>query len=95
MEGRDRLGGRTWNATIDGFHYELGGTWLHWHMPHIYHEISRYGLHNEWLVTQNPGGKEDYCTVHYGEKDYNISHQEEVGTSGAARSALSRYADSR
>ncbi|KAH7010206.1 amine oxidase [Ilyonectria destructans] len=78
IEARDRLGGRTWHATIDGFNYEIGGTWLHWHMPHIYREISLYGLHNDWMVTQNPGSKEDYCTITTGDKQRNISHADEA-----------------
>lgn len=63
MEARDRLGGRTWHATINGFNYEMGGTWIHWHMPHIYREVSLYGLQDDWFVTQNPGSKEDYSTI--------------------------------
>jgi monoamine oxidase len=30
IEARDRIGGRTWTSTIDGFGYEMGGTWIHW-----------------------------------------------------------------
>lgn len=55
LEARDRLGGRTWNATINGFHYEVGGTWIHWHMPHIYREVSYYGLHNDFYRHAEPG----------------------------------------
>lgn len=47
-------------------------------MPHIYREISLYGLQNDWIVTQNPGSKEDYCTVTTGDKQRNISHADEV-----------------
>ncbi|KAH7123274.1 amine oxidase [Dactylonectria estremocensis] len=78
LEARDRLGGRTWHATIDGFNYEMGGTWIHWHMPHIYREVSLYGLHNDWIVTQNPGSREDYCTVTTGSKQRNVSHDDEA-----------------
>ncbi|CAK7202167.1 hypothetical protein SEUCBS139899_004887 [Sporothrix eucalyptigena] len=77
VEGRDRLGGRTWHSTIDGFNYEMGGTWIHWHMPHIYREVSLYGLHNDWLVTQNPGSREDYFTVTAGSKQWAFTHEEE------------------
>ena len=56
----------------------MGGTWVHWHMPHIYREISYYGLHNDWIVTQNPGSKEDYFTVTTGDEKRNCSHDEEV-----------------
>ncbi|KAI1083676.1 amine oxidase [Whalleya microplaca] len=82
VEARDRLGGRTWNATINGFNYEMGGTWIHWHMPHIYREISLYGLHNDWIVTQNPGSKEDYCTLTTGDKQRNLTHDEEADMFG-------------
>jgi NADPH-dependent 2,4-dienoyl-CoA reductase/sulfur reductase-like enzyme len=30
IEARDRIGGRTWTSTIEGFDYEMGGTWIHW-----------------------------------------------------------------
>ncbi|OQE39174.1 hypothetical protein PENCOP_c007G04102 [Penicillium coprophilum] len=82
LEARDRLGGRTWHATIDGFNYEMGGTWIHWHMPHIYREVSLYGLHNDWIVTQNPGGKEDYFTTTTGNEQRNLSHEEEADICG-------------
>jgi hypothetical protein len=57
--------------------YEMGGTWIHWRMTHIYQEVSLYGLQNDWTVTQNPGSKEDYCTLTRGEKQRNMTHTEE------------------
>src|SRR3712207_7179666 len=30
LEGRDRLGGRTWTREALGHRIELGGTWVHW-----------------------------------------------------------------
>ena len=46
LEGRDRLGGRTWykDDVLDGRSFEMGGTWVHWTQPHVFAEISRYGL---------------------------------------------------
>jgi pseudooxynicotine oxidase len=46
LEGRDRLGGRTWTKTdaLPGRALELGGTWVHWFQPHVWAEITRYGL---------------------------------------------------
>ncbi|CAI6029602.1 unnamed protein product [Clonostachys chloroleuca] len=82
VEARDRLGGRTWHSTINGFNYEMGGTWIHWHMPHIYREVSHYGLQDDWVVTQVPGGKEDYCTLTTGDQQRNISHEEEADLCG-------------
>ncbi|KAJ9149911.1 Amine oxidase [Pleurostoma richardsiae] len=78
LEGRDRLGGRTWHATINGFNYELGGTWIHWHMPHIYREVSLYGLQDDWTVTQIPGSKEDYTTLSSYGAQRKLSKDEEV-----------------
>lgn len=68
----------------------MGGTWIHWHMPHIYREVSLYGLQDDWIVTQNSGSKEDYCTVTTDKKQENISHEEEVrhSPSPSARTIL-------
>lgn len=30
LEGRDRIGGRTWTANALGEEFEMGGTWVHW-----------------------------------------------------------------
>jgi monoamine oxidase len=46
LEARDRLGGRTWykhDETHDRS-LELGGTWVHWTQPHVFAEVTRYGL---------------------------------------------------
>ncbi|KAJ4309940.1 hypothetical protein N0V84_011232 [Fusarium piperis] len=34
LEGRDRIGGRTWTAKALGEELEMGGTWVHWNQPH-------------------------------------------------------------
>ncbi|PWY85792.1 monoamine oxidase maoN [Aspergillus sclerotioniger CBS 115572] len=43
LEARDRVGGRTYTADVDGHLYEMGGAWVHWGQPHVYHEMHRYG----------------------------------------------------
>lgn len=78
IEARDRLGGRTWHSTLDGFNYEMGGTWIHWQMPHIYREVSFYGLHGDWIVSQQPGGKLNYHSVIAGNERTDMPHSEEV-----------------
>lgn len=45
LEGRDRIGGRTWTAKALGEEFEMGGTWVHWNQPHVYSELHRYDLH--------------------------------------------------
>lgn len=44
LEARDRIGGRTWVAQGLNDQYEMGGTWVHWLQPHVWSELTRYGL---------------------------------------------------
>jgi monoamine oxidase len=44
VEARDRIGGRTYSAHVDGHLYEMGGTWIHWSQPFVWTEICRYGM---------------------------------------------------
>ena len=45
LEARDRLGGRTWTRdTTLGRELDMGGTWVHWIQPHVWAEVTRYGL---------------------------------------------------
>jgi monoamine oxidase len=45
LEGRDRLGGRAWVSSFAGVSVEMGGAFVHWTQPHIWAEVTRYGLH--------------------------------------------------
>ncbi|MGW8379813.1 NAD(P)/FAD-dependent oxidoreductase [Streptomyces sp. ODS28] len=56
LEARDRLGGRVWTDRRLGRDLELGGTWLHWTQPHVWSEVTRYGL----KVTRGPRPEEAY-----------------------------------
>ncbi len=56
LEGRDRLGGRTWTDHRLGLDLEMGGTYVHWYHPHTWTEITRYGLE----ICEAPGAKEAY-----------------------------------
>lgn len=47
LEARDRIGGRTFTATIDGHHFELGGTYVHWAQPNVWREIARYSMQSD------------------------------------------------
>lgn len=53
LEARDRIGGRTWTADVDGHMYEMGGTWIHWGQPHVWREMVRYGLHRDFIRTND------------------------------------------
>lgn len=56
LEARDRLGGRVWTDHRLGRNLEIGGTWLHWVQPHVWAEITRYGLE----VTRGPRPEKAY-----------------------------------
>lgn len=53
LEGRERLGGRTWSGEWHGWAVEYGGAWVHWHQPHTWSELTRAGLRVE--ISDNPG----------------------------------------
>ena len=51
LEGRNRVGGRTFTTEVFGERADVGGQWIHWIQPHVWAEITRYGLH----LTETPG----------------------------------------
>lgn len=56
-EARDRVGGRTWVDSFAGKKVEMGGAWIHWSQPHVWAEMTRYGLEIE------PDPEPDECFV--------------------------------
>ncbi|GAB5451148.1 MAG: hypothetical protein Hals2KO_14760 [Halioglobus sp.] len=44
LEARNRMGGRTFHVKRNGRSYELGGAWVHSNQPHVFSEVTRYGL---------------------------------------------------
>ena len=44
LEARNRLGGRVFTTKFAGHKVELGGNWTFWGNPHMWAEITRYGL---------------------------------------------------
>ncbi|MGY1805935.1 flavin monoamine oxidase family protein [Blastococcus sp. SYSU D00669] len=44
LEARDRLGGRAYTSRLAGRDVELGGAHVHWFQPHVFAEITRYGI---------------------------------------------------
>src|SRR5918992_3458642 len=47
LEARDRLGGRAYTSHLAGSHIELGGAFVHWFQPHVFAEMTRYGISHE------------------------------------------------
>jgi monoamine oxidase len=44
VEARDRIGGRIWTREHFGKPRDVGATFVHWAQPHVWAEITRYGL---------------------------------------------------
>jgi len=44
LEARDRLGGRAWVSSFAGVDVEMGGAFVHWSQPHLWAEVTSYGL---------------------------------------------------
>lgn len=59
VEARDRLGGRTWTSEFAGRSVEMGGTWVHWLQPHVWAEITRYGL----SISESPRADEQRAWI--------------------------------
>lgn len=79
VEARDRIGGRSWSSNIDGYPYEMGGTWVHWHQPFVWRELRRYDLTGQLEVSprKNVEGSAR-VTVQLDGEMLHISHDEEV-----------------
>jgi monoamine oxidase len=44
LEGRDRVGGRAFTGGFEGTDVEFGWAYVHWFQPHVFAELTRYGL---------------------------------------------------
>jgi monoamine oxidase len=44
LEARDRIGGRTWTGSFADLEVDLGGAFVHWYQPHVWAELTRYGI---------------------------------------------------
>jgi monoamine oxidase len=54
LEARPRVGGRTFTSEAEGHEVELGGAYVHWMQPHVWAEITRYGLEIEVPALTEP-----------------------------------------
>ncbi|KAK2685704.1 hypothetical protein QWA68_015452 [Fusarium oxysporum] len=75
VEARDRIGGRTWSAEVDGTTYEMGGTWVSHNHGRLFSEMQRYGLKDDVSVTRTEGGGCDYFTLDTGSGSRKLTHK--------------------
>ena len=78
LEARDRIGGRSWSSNIDGYPYEMGGTWVHWGQPHVWREISRYRMRDQLESSYDFSRGINQFLLAKAEGTQNMTHKEEV-----------------
>ena len=76
LEARDRIGGRTWSAEVDGTTFEMGGTWVSHVHGRLFAEMQRYGLKDEVSMTRTEGGGCSYFTIDTGSGPRKLSLEE-------------------
>jgi phytoene dehydrogenase-like protein len=79
LEARDRIGGRSWSAGIDGYPFEMGRTWVPWGQPPVWREISRYNMRKELEISQAYEGAVNHFSLASSTGPKTMSHFEEVG----------------
>lgn len=79
IEARDRIGGRSWSSNIDGYPFEMGGTWVHWHQPHVWREIQRYGLSTAIESSLDFSYGVNHFRLNSASGSTSRSHKDEVG----------------
>lgn len=76
IEARDRIGGRTWSAEVDGTTYEMGGTWVSHVHGRLFAEMQRYGLKDDVIMTRTENGGCDYFTLDTGSGSWKLTHKQ-------------------
>ncbi|KAE8152347.1 hypothetical protein BDV25DRAFT_170488 [Aspergillus avenaceus] len=76
LEARDRIGGRTWSAEVEGTTYEMGGTWVSHVHARLFAEMQRYGLKDAVSMTRTENGGCSYFTIDTGSGSRKLSLQE-------------------
>lgn len=76
LEARDRIGGRTWSAEVDGTTYEMGGTWVSHVHGRLFSEMQRYGLKDAVTMTRTDDGGCSYFTLDTGSGSRRLSLRE-------------------
>lgn len=84
LEARDRIGGRTWSAEVDGTTYDMGGTWVSHVHGRLFAEMQRYGLQDEVTMTRTENGGCSYFTLDTGSGSRKFSLEEAAKMSASA-----------
>lgn len=80
LEARDRIGGRSWSSNIDGYPYEMGGTWVYWGQANVWREIARYGMQDELEISYDFSRGINQYLLANAQGTQHFSHDEEVSS---------------
>jgi NADPH-dependent 2,4-dienoyl-CoA reductase/sulfur reductase-like enzyme len=78
VEGRDRIGGRSWSSNIDGYPFEMGGTWVHWGQANTWREILRYQMEKDVEMSFDFEKGVKHFELNTPEIGITMTHEEEV-----------------
>ncbi|KAI0184918.1 hypothetical protein EV127DRAFT_443024 [Xylaria flabelliformis] len=91
LEARDRVGGRTWSAEVNGTTFDMGGTWVSHNHGRLFAEMQRYGLKDDISATRTENGGCDYFTLDTGSGSRNFTHQEAAAMTAKAWNIFINY----
>lgn len=78
LEARDRIGGRSWSSNIDGYPYEMVGTWVYWGQATVWREIALYGIQDELESSYDFSRGIDKFLLASTDGTQSFTHEEEV-----------------
>lgn len=78
LEGRDRIGGRSWSSNIGGYPFEMGGTWVHWGQANVWREIARYQMTNDLVNSFDFSKGVNHFEFNTAQGSVTMSHDQEV-----------------
>jgi len=78
LEGRDRIGGRSWSTNIGGYPFEMGGTWVHWGQSNSWREIMRYRMEKDVEMSFDFEKGVKHFELNTPEGSVTMSHDDEV-----------------
>jgi nicotine oxidoreductase len=90
LEARDRLGGRTWTTEFAGETLEMGGTFIHWRQPHVWTEMTRYGL----SIADNRGNSLTFDVLLSGKPLRRVSPEEAARAAAKADEVFNEFVSS-
>lgn len=78
LEARDRIGGRSWSSNIEGYPYEMGGTWVYWGQATVWREIARYGMQDDLEISYDFSRGINKFLLANAQGTQDFTHDEEV-----------------